>query len=130
MIVVNIYEASMIYEKSGLNLDDLRDMVDIVVITASENGSKLYLNGEIIEVAAFPPKVIADPTGAGDAYRAGLILGMSKGLPLRLSAQIGALSATYALEVVGTQNHNFTIAEFVQRFRSQADDGGLLDCLL
>ena len=130
MVVVNIYEASVIYEKTGLGLDNLRETVDIVVITASEKGSKIYLNGEVIEVAAFAPSEIADPTGAGDAYRAGLILGMSKGFPLKLSAEIGALSATYALEVVGTQNHNFTIAEFVKRFRCLADDGGLLDCLL
>ena len=130
MIVVNIYEASVIYEKTGLALEDLRELVDIVVITASEKGSKLYRNGETIEVAAFAPGQIADPTGAGDAYRAGLILGMSKDFPLKLSAQIGALSATYALEVVGTQNHTFTIAEFVARFRRLADDSGLLDCLL
>ena len=130
MIVINIYEASVIYEKTGLTLNDLREQVEIVVITASENGSKIYLNGETIEVAAFAPKKIADPTGAGDAYRAGLILGMSKALPLEVSAQIGALSATYALEVVGTQNHSFTIAEFVERFRLLANDGGQLDCLL
>ena len=130
MIVVNIYEASVIYDKTGLTLEDLRDIVDIVVITASEKGSKIYLNGETLEVPAFAPKAIADPTGAGDAYRAGLILGLSKGLPMLVSAQIGALSATYALEVVGTQNHDFTLAEFVQRFRALADDGGQLDCLL
>ena len=130
MIVVNKYEASVIYDKTGLTLEDLRHIVDIVVITASEEGSKIYLNGETLEVPAFPPKAIADPTGAGDAYRAGLIFGLSKGFSLQLSAQIGALSATYALEVVGTQNHSFTLAEFVQRFRSLADDGGALDSLL
>ncbi len=130
MVVVNIYEASVVYEKTGLTLDDLREQVDIVVITESEKGSKLYQDNEVIEVPAFPPKTIADPTGAGDAYRAGLILGMSKGFPLKLSAQVGALSATYALEVIGTQNHNFTTAEFVNRFRSLADDGSVLNCLL
>ncbi len=130
MIVVNKYEASVIYEKTGLDLNDLREMVDIVVITASEKGSTIYRNGETIEVPAFAPRQIADPTGAGDAYRAGLILGMSKALPLELSAQVGALSATYALEVVGTQNHSFTVTEFVERFRRLADDGGRLDCLL
>ncbi len=130
LLVVNIYEARMIYEKSGMNLEELRAIVDIVIITASEKGSTIYRDGEIIEVEAFAPSEIADPTGAGDAYRAGLLLGMSKSFPLELSAQIGALSATFALEVVGTQNHNFTVAEFVGRFRSLADDGGRLDCLL
>ena len=130
MLVVNIYEASVIYEKTGFTLDDLRAQVEIVVITESEDGSKIYRDGEVIEVGAFAPREIADPTGAGDAYRAGFILGLSKGLPLKLCAQIGALSATYALEVVGTQNHTFALVEFVARFRSLADDEGQLDCLL
>lgn len=130
MVVVNIYEASVIYEKTGSTLDDLREQVEIVVITESEKGSKIYRGDDTIEVEAFPPEAIADPTGAGDAYRAGFILGLSKRLPLRLCAQIGALSATYALEVVGTQNHRFTLSAFVERFRSLADDAGQLDCLL
>ena len=92
MVVVNIYEASVIYEKTGLTLADLRDQVEIVVITESEKGSKIYKADDIIEVEAFPPTQIADPTGAGDAYRAGFILGLSKNLPLHsLCAQIGAL---------------------------------------
>ena len=130
VLVVNLYEARIIYEKTGLGLDDLRERADIVIITESEKGSRIYTDGQVIEVGAFAPRTIADPTGAGDAYRAGLILGMSQGFPLKLSAQIGALNATYVLEVVGTQNHNFTMSEFVQRFRSLADDGGKLDSLL
>lgn len=130
MVVVNIYEASVIYDKTGFTLDDLREQVEIVVITESEKGSKIYHGDDTMAAEAFPPGEIADPTGAGDAYRAGFILGLSKRLPLQLCAQIGALSATYALEVVGTQNHRFTLAEFVERFRSLADDAGQLDCLL
>lgn len=130
LLVVNSYEASVIYEKSGLRLHDLRELVDILVITAGERGSTLYRDDELIEVSAFKPTRIADPTGAGDAYRAGLILGISHKLPLELTARLGALSATYALEVLGTQNHSFTLAEFVARFRSLYDDGGALDGLL
>lgn len=130
MVVVNIYEASVIYEKTGYSLADLREQAEIVVITESENGSTIYRGADRIEVEAFPPCSIADPTGAGDAYRAGFILGLSKRLPLKLCAQVGALSATYALEVVGTQNHSFALADFVARFRSLADDRGRLDCLL
>jgi len=129
MVVVNIYEASVIFDKTGLSLADLRDQVEIVAITESEKGSKIYRAGEVIDVEAYPPIEIADPTGAGDAYRAGFILGLSKGFPLKLCAQIGALSATYALEVVGTQNHDFRLKDFVARFRSLADDEGYLDCL-
>lgn len=130
MIVINIYEASMLYEKTRLNLSDLRKLIDIVVITESEKGSTIYRDGTVIKVDAFAPRKIANPTGAGDAFRAGMLVGMSKGLPLTLSAQIGALCATFALEEVGTQIHCFSPAEFIERFRSLADDGGLLDCLL
>ena len=130
VLVVNLYEARIIYEKTGLGIDELRERAEIVIITESEKGSKIYKGDQVVDVGAFAPRAIADPTGAGDAYRAGLILGMSRGFPLKLSAQIGALNATYVLEVVGTQNHDFTMAEFVQRFRSLADDGGLLDVLL
>lgn len=130
VLVVNLYEARIIFEKTGLGLDDMREQAEIVIITESEKGSRIFKGDRVIEVGAFAPRSIADPTGAGDAFRAGLILGMSQGFPLELSAQIGALSATYVLEEVGTQNHNFTIAEFVQRFRSLADDKGLLDTLL
>ena len=130
MLVVNIYEASVVYEKTGMSLDDLRARVEVLVITASEHGSTIYARDETIEVRAIAPKHIADPTGAGDAYRAGFLLGLSKDMPLKLAAEIGALSATYALECVGTQNHNFSPAEFVARFRSGADDRGLLDQLL
>ena len=130
LLIVNIYEASVIYEKTGYTLDDLRERAEIVVITESENGSKIYNDSEIIEVAAFPPTAIADPTGAGDAYRAGFIFGLSNKLPLKLCGQIGALSATYALEVVGTQNHKFKLRDFVERLHSLADDDGKLERLL
>lgn len=130
LMVVNAYEASVISEKTGLSLDDLRETIDILIITKGEDGSKIYTNGDILEIPAFAPNEIKDPTGAGDAYRAGLIAGIIKGLPLSLSAQIGALCATYALEFVGTQNHNFTVTDFVTRFREFVDDDGQLDILL
>lgn len=130
MIIVNIYEASVIYEKTGYTLDDLRERAEIVVITESENGSKIYSDGEIIEAEAFPPTAIADPTGAGDAYRAGFIFGLSNKLPLKLCGQIGALSATYALEVVGTQNHRFKLKDFVERLRLLTEDESEIERLL
>ena len=130
LMVVNTYEATVICDKTGLSLDDLRDEIDILIITASERGSTIYADDDEIQVEAFAPRQILDPTGAGDAYRAGLIAGMARDLPLRTSAQVGALCATYALECVGTQNHDFTPVEFVSRFRDHFDDGDQLDRLL
>jgi adenosine kinase len=128
-MVVNAYEAEVICKKTEQTLDDLRRTIGILVITHGGQGSRIYTNGEVIDVPVFPTAV-KDPTGGGDAFRAGLIRGIASGWPLKLAAQVGALCATYALEHVGTQNHRFTPSEFIARFRGQFDDQGLLDGLL
>ena len=130
LMVVNTYEANVICGKTGLTLDEIRDEIEILIITASEKGSTIYTDDEELEIPAFAPVQIKDPTGAGDAYRAGLMVGIAHGIPLELSAKVGALSATYALEHVGSQNHNFSAADFVERFRRLSDDDGHLDRLL
>ncbi len=127
MLVVNAYEAEMISSKTGLSLRDLRHQIEMVVVTNGRQGSQIYTDGEIIDVPVFMPAEIKDPTGVGDAYRSGLITGLAHGWNLKLAGEVGALCATYALEQVGTQSHHFTLDEFVQRFRTQFDDGGLLD---
>ena len=129
-LIVNAYEAEVICNKTGRTLDDLCQTVEVLVITQGARGSHIYAGGELIQVPAFPPDTIKDPTGVGDAFRAGLIRGMVSAWPLRLAGLVGALCATYVLEHVGTQNHHFTPAQFVTRFRQQFDDEGLLDTLL
>lgn len=84
----------------------------------------------MIEVPSFTTDAIKDPTGVGDAFRAGLVRGLVAGWPLQLAGQVGALCATYVLEQVGTQNHSFSRSDFVARFRTRFDDKGLLDTLL
>lgn len=129
-MVINAYELSIIMDKTGLSLDDIRAAVQLVVVTHSQDGSRMYTNGDIIDVPAFPPDEIKDPTGAGDAYRAGLVAGLAYELPLKLAGEVGALTATYALENIGPQSHQFTPADFVARFRARWDDGGALDAML
>jgi len=128
-MVVNAYEVEVICKKTEQTLDDLRRIIDILVITHGGKGSHIYTNGEVIDVPVFPTTV-KDPTGGGDAFRAGLIRGIVAGWPLKLAGQVGALCATYTLEHVGTQNHRFTPFEFITRFRAHFDDQGLLDSLL
>lgn len=129
-LAVNAYEGEIIANKTGMTIDQMRESVEILIITQSERGSHIYTNGDRIEVPAFPPTSIKDPTGVGDAYRSGLLVGMLRGWPLKLAGEVGALCATYVLEQVGTQNHHFTIPEFIERFRTRFDDEGLLDELL
>lgn len=129
-MVVNAYEASIISKKTGLSLEDLRAKIPVLVITKGKRGSTIYHGDTHEDVPAFPEVHIADPTGVGDAFRAGLIRGIMSGWPLRLSGLVGSLCATYVLEKVGTQSHKFSIPEFVARFRSTYDDQGILDELL
>lgn len=128
-MVVNAYEAAMIGRKTQMTLDDLRHVIDVLVITRGKEGSTIYLNGDVIDVPAVPVREIKDPTGVGDAYRAGLLCGIAHGFPLKLAGEMGAMCAAFVLEQVGPQSHHFSIAEFIQRFRMHFDDEGLLSRL-
>lgn len=127
---VNAYEAQVICQKTDLTIDDLREMINILVITQGKKGAHIYNGGEFIDVPIFPTEVINDPTGVGDAFRAGMIYGMINSWSFVLSAQVGSLCAAYTVEQVGTQNHHFTLSEFVERFRTFYDDEGVLDALI
>ena len=129
-MIVNAYEAEIICQKTGQCIDDLRNSVDLLVVTQGAQGVHIYHDDNLIEVEAFPPDTIQDPTGVGDAFRAGFICGIVSQWPLKLAGQAGTLCATYVLEQIGTQSHRFAPEEFVARFRTKYDDGGVLDRLL
>lgn len=128
-LIVNSYEAELILNKTEMSFEALREQVELLVITEGKDGSRIYHETEIINVTAVPPEVVADPTGAGDAYRSGFIAGIAKGLPLKIAGEMGALCATYAVEQIGTQTHRFTLDEFIHRYRRHFDDAGLLEQL-
>ncbi len=129
-LVVNAYEAEIICKKTQQTIDDLRRQLEILVITQGKHGSHIYAGGEKLNIPTFPEVKIVDPTGVGDAYRAGLIRGLASGWSLELCGQVGSLCATYVLEQVGTQNHSYRIDDFITRFRTLYDDRGQLDLLL
>lgn len=130
VMVANAYESQVISQKTGKSLEDMRKMVEILVITHGPRGCVVYRGDEEVHVEAFPTDAMKDPTGGGDAFRAGFVYGLINGYSLEVSAQMGSLSATYAIEHVGTQSHRFTPTEFVARFRTQYDDNGTLNRLL
>lgn len=130
LMVINQYESNMVMKKTGMSMKDLRNAVDLLVITHGKDGSEIITNGDVIKVEAFPTDNIADPTGAGDAFRAGFIAGLAYNLPLQLCGGMGSLCATYVLEHVGPQPNSYTTAQFVERFRTEYDDLGALDVLL
>ena len=130
LLIVNNYESELITNKTELSLADLRARIPLVIVTNGKRGSQIYDNGTVIDIPVFAPVEIKDPTGVGDAYRSGLLTGISHGWDLKLAGEVGALCATYVLEQVGTQSHFYTPEQFVTRFRTQFDDGGKLDVLL
>lgn len=130
MLTVNEYELGLIQEKTGLSLDQILTMCDGLLLTLGKKGSRIYVDGQIFEIPAVAPQAIVEPTGAGDAFRGGLLRGMQLGLPWEITGRLGALAATYVLENMGTQGHFYTTQEFVHRYREHFDDQGALDILL
>lgn len=129
-LTVNAYEHRLIQERTGLSADEIVTRTHGVLITAGADGAELIVDGERWFIPAVAPLQTVEPTGAGDAFRAGLMRGIQLGLPWPVAGRMGALAATYVLENMGTQNHSFTRESFVSRYREFFDDQGALDTLL
>ena len=116
ILMLNDYELEMLKERTGLCQDDILGMSDVLIVTRAEEGSSIYADGKEYHIPAIPTERVADPTGAGDAYRGGLLTALQRGLGWLEAGQVGALTALYALEEVGTQRHSYTRQEFSQRY--------------
>jgi len=130
MLTVNAYEFHLIQERTGLTSTGVRERIGGLLVTQGADGAELWMEGQSWHIPSVPPREIVEPTGAGDAFRAGMIRGMELGLPWDIAGRMGALAATYVLENVGTQSHHYTKAEFSERFRKHFDDRGELDKLI
>lgn len=115
--IVNDYEMKLTTEKTGWSTEDMLDHVDMLIITLGENGSVIVTKEQTFEISSCPPRSVDDPTGAGDAYRAGFFSAYTQGHDLQTCGQVGSLAATYAIEHYGTQHHTFTSAEFIERYK-------------
>ena len=116
-VFVNDYEFAVFQEKAGKDAQGLLELADMWVVTLGEKGSEIYRRGhDRLEVPAAPVREVVDPTGAGDAFRAGFLAGLGRGLDLEICGRMGSVAATYAVETYGTSNHRYTRAEFEQRY--------------
>jgi len=113
----NDYESELVQERTGLNLEQIAEKVDALIITLGGNGSKIYTQGKCIEIPSVEPKQVLDPTGCGDAYRAGLLFGLINDYDWEVTGRIASLLGTIKIEHHGTQNHLFTLTEFRQRYQ-------------
>jgi len=117
IIVGNDYEIGLIMSKLKTQNSKLKLKSQIWITTLGARGSMIEYQGKKIKVKAAKPKTIADPTGAGDAYRAGFIFGYLHGYDLKTAGQIGSVCAVYTVEKYGTTTHRFTKKEFQTRYQ-------------
>jgi adenosine kinase len=122
MLIVNDYEFAMIKNKTGLSDEELLALPPSTIITRGDQGSTIHADGQVWSIPPVAPKTLAEPTGVGDAYRAGIIKGMLRRYPWETTGRIAALAATYVLEQHGTQNHHYSLDEFVTRYRQTFGD--------
>jgi adenosine kinase len=115
----NDYESELMQQRTGLSLQQIAERVDALVITLGGQGSKVYTCGECLEIPPVQAKQVLDPTGCGDAYRAGLLYGLMNDYDWDVTGRIASLLGAIKIEHYGTQNHSFTASEFKQRFFDQ-----------
>ena len=118
IVIGNDYELQLIEERTSRDEKGLLELAEMVVTTLGRHGSRIATRHETIEIPAAPPTRESDPTGAGDAYRAGLVSGLLRGLKLADAGRVASLAATYAIEQVGTIEHGYTQPEFTRRFKT------------
>lgn len=126
----NDYEFAMMAEKLGISEPELRQLVPITVVTKGEQGSSIFVEGTEYTIPAARPRTVVDPTGAGDAFRAGFVKGMAHNLPWEVVGRIASLSAVYAVEQAGTQQHHYTLRAFTERYRENFGAAPELEAVL
>jgi adenosine kinase len=122
---VNDYEAKLLTERTGKSLEELARAVKALVVTLGGSGSQIHADGTRIDIPAVPAEQLLDPTGCGDAYRAGLLYGIAKGWNWEKTGRLAALMGSIKIAHRGGQNHKPARAEIAARF--QAAFGETLD---
>lgn len=121
VLIGNDYEFAMMAQKTGWTEEELISAAPLTVVTRGEQGSTIYTtetDGQGLEVPVAPVTGVVDPTGAGDAYLAGLVFGLARRFSLPIVGRVAALAAAYAVEQRGCQEHRYSPDEFVERYVS------------
>lgn len=116
-IAVNDYEWQLVQQRTGLTARDVTEQVAALIVTRGAEGSTLYVKDREYAIPCARAKDVVDPTGCGDAYRAGLIHGLLRGLDWETIGRVASLMGALKIEARGTQNHRFTPEEFAVRYR-------------
>ena len=116
-VTVNDYEAQLMQERTGLTLEAIAEQVKALIVTQGGEGSTIYTDGGVMTIPAAPVGELQDPTGCGDAYRAGLLYGLMNDLDWATTGRIASLLGAIKIEQKGTQNHRFSLSEFKARYQ-------------
>ena len=114
-VALNDYEWQMVQQKTGWNVRDVTARVKALIVTRGAQGSLIHTPGGDIEIPSVKPAAVVDPTGCGDAYRAGVLHGLMHGLDWETTGRIASLMGAIKIETRGTQNHRFTREQFDRR---------------
>ncbi len=116
-VAVNDYEWGMLQQKTGFAVSDITAQVDALIVTLGSQGSVIHTKDATFTIPCAKPAAIVDPTGCGDAYRAGLIHGLLGGLDWETTGRVASLMGAIKIGARGPQNHSFTQTEFETRYR-------------
>jgi adenosine kinase len=116
-VATNDYEARLLQERTGKSVEELSRQVKALVVTRGAEGSQVYVGGRLETIPAVKPAQVVDPTGCGDAYRAGLLYGIANDLDWATTGRLASLLGSVKIAQRGAQNHHFTRDEISQRFR-------------
>lgn len=115
-VAVNDYEGQLLCERTGRTLEALAKLVKGLIVTRGSEGSIIYSDGQQIEIPSVKPEKLIDPTGCGDAYRAGLLYGLINEMDWRSTGQLASLMGALKIAQRGGQNHSFSRNEIDQRY--------------
>jgi adenosine kinase len=117
-VTVNDYEAQMLQDRTGQTIEALAKLVKAVVVTLGAKGSVIHSNGQQIDIPSVKPESIVDPTGCGDAFRAGLLYGLAEGMDWPTTGRLASLLGAIKIAQRGGQNHSYTRDELAERYRT------------
>ncbi|WP_423823619.1 carbohydrate kinase family protein [Salinisphaera sp. SPP-AMP-43] len=120
-LAVNDYESKLVRDRTGMSETEIAEKLKALIVTKGAKGSMIYADGKTYEIPTGSPSALSDPTGCGDAFRAGLIYGLQQGYDWDTTGRIASLMGTIKIERPGTQNHSFTMDEFKARFADEFD---------
>jgi adenosine kinase len=115
-VTVNDYEAKLLQDRTGKNIEELSKLVKALIVTQGGQGSLIVVNGKTEAIPAVKPARVVDPTGCGDAYRAGLLYGMANHLDWATTGRLASLLGSIKIAERGAQNHRFTRDEIARKF--------------